>query len=54
IPSEIQKKLKDKSFARSVNRNDIYKGAEELGIPLDEHIQFVIDAMKAIADKLGL
>ncbi|WP_047133209.1 HD domain-containing protein [Candidatus Kryptonium thompsonii] len=50
----VKKKLKDKAFARSVNRNDIYKGAEELGIPLDEHIQFVIDAMKSIADKLGL
>ncbi len=50
----VKKKLKDKAFARAVNRNDIYKGAEELGIPLDEHIQFVIDAMKSIADKLGL
>lgn len=50
----VKKKLKDKAFARSVNRNDIYKGAEELGVPLDEHIQFVIDAMKSIADKLGL
>jgi predicted hydrolase (HD superfamily) len=50
----VKKKLKDKAFARSVNREDIYKGAEELGIPLDEHIQFVIDAMKSIADKLGL
>jgi putative nucleotidyltransferase with HDIG domain len=50
----VKKKLKDKAFARSVNREDIYKGAEELGIPLDEHIQFVIDAMKSIAEKLGL
>ncbi len=50
----VKKKLKDKAFARSVNRDDIYKGAEELGIPLDEHIQFVIDAMRSIADKLGL
>lgn len=50
----VKKKLKDKAFARSVNRDDIYKGAEELGIPLDEHIQFVIEAMKSIADKLGL
>ncbi|MFN3135019.1 MAG: HD domain-containing protein [Candidatus Kryptonium sp.] len=50
----VKKKLKDKAFARAVNRNDIYKGAEELGLPLDEHIQFVIDAMKSIADKLGL
>jgi putative nucleotidyltransferase with HDIG domain len=50
----VKKKLKDKAFARSVNKEDIYKGAEELGIPLDEHIQFVIEAMKSIADKLGL
>jgi putative nucleotidyltransferase with HDIG domain len=50
----VKKKLKDKAFARSVNREDIYIGAEELGIPLDEHIQFVIEAMKSIADKLGL
>ena len=50
----VKKKLKDKAFARSVNREDIYKWAEELGVPLDEHIQFVIDAMKSIADKLGL
>jgi putative nucleotidyltransferase with HDIG domain len=50
----VKKKLKDKAFARSVNREDIYKGAEELGIPLDEHIQFVIEAMKSIADKLAL
>ena len=50
----VKKKLKDKAFARGVNREDIYKGAEELGVPLDEHIQFVIDAMKSIADKLGL
>ncbi|MCS7229639.1 MAG: HDIG domain-containing protein [Candidatus Kryptonium sp.] len=50
----VKKKLKDKAFARSVNRDDIYKGSEELGIPLDEHIQFVINAMKSISDKLGL
>jgi len=50
----VKKKLKDKAFARSVNREDIYKGAEELGIPLDQHIQFCIDAMKKNKEILGL
>jgi len=50
----VKRKLKKKEFARNVNRNDIYKSAEELGIPLDEHIQFTLDALKGIAEKLGL
>ncbi len=50
----VKKKLKDKAFARAVSREDIYKGAEELGVPLDEHIAFCIEAMKAAKDKLGL
>ena len=50
----VKKKLKDKSFAASVNRDDIQKGAEELGVDLSEHIQFVIDAMKSVSDDLGL
>ena len=50
----VRKKLKDKAFARSVNRNDIYQGAEELGIDLDEHIRFVIDSLKPVQDKIGL
>ena len=50
----VKKKLKDKSFAASVNRDDIKKGAEELEVDLSEHIQFVIDAMKSISDDLGL
>ena len=50
----VKKKLKDKAFARSVSREDIYQGAEELGIPLDEHIQFCIDAMKKNKNILGL
>ena len=50
----VKKKLKDKAFARSVNREDIYKGVEELAIPLDEHIQFCLDAMKANKEELGL
>jgi len=48
------KKLKDKAFARSVSREDIYKGAEELGIPLDDHIAFCINAMKEKKEELGL
>jgi len=50
----VKKKLKDKGFARAVNREQITLGAEELGIPLDEHIQFCIDAMKEKKDLLGL
>jgi putative nucleotidyltransferase with HDIG domain len=50
----VRKKMKDKAFARSVNRNDIVNGASELGVDLEEHIAFCIDAMKGIAGKLGL
>ncbi len=50
----VKKKLKDKAFAKSVSREDIINGAEELGIPLDEHIQFCIDAMKSNREELGL
>src|SRR3989442_333179 len=50
----IRKKMKDKAFARSVNRDDIVNGAADLGVDLDEHIAFCIEAMKGIADKLGL
>jgi len=52
--SSVKKKMKDKAFARSVNREDIVKGAEELGTPLDEHIETCIRAMQAAADDLGL
>jgi Predicted hydrolase (HD superfamily) len=52
--SSVKKKMKDKAFARSVNREEIVQGASELGVPLDEHIQFVIDAVKANAGDLGL
>ena len=50
----VRRKMKDKAFARSVNREDIVAGAKELGVDLDEHIAFSIEAMKRIADKLGL
>src|SRR5216110_2768359 len=43
--SSVKKKLKDKAFARTVNREDIYQGVQELGVELDEHIRFVIDAL---------
>jgi putative nucleotidyltransferase with HDIG domain len=52
--ASVKKKLKDKAFARGVNRDDVYKGAEELGIPLDEHIAFCIEALRSIAPDLGL
>ena len=52
--SSVKKKLKDKGFARNVNRDDITKGSAELGVPIDEHIQFVINAMKLISGDLGL
>ena len=50
----VRKKMKDKAFARSVNREDITTGASELGTDLEEHIAFCIEAMKGIATELGL
>jgi predicted hydrolase (HD superfamily) len=52
--SSVKKKMKDKAFARTVNRDDIIQGAEETGIPLDEHIRFVIEALRSNADVLGI
>ncbi|HEV8661832.1 MAG TPA: HDIG domain-containing protein [Candidatus Methylomirabilis sp.] len=52
--SSVKKRMKDKAFARNVKREDIVTGAEGLGVALDEHIQFVIEAMRAVADDLGL
>ena len=52
--SSVLKKMKQKSFARNVNREDIVTGAEDLGVPLDEHIAFVLAAMCGISDALGL
>jgi putative nucleotidyltransferase with HDIG domain len=53
-PASVQKKLKDKAFARTINRADVYRGAGELGVPLDEHLAFVIRALTAVAPRLGL
>ncbi|MFQ6678691.1 MAG: HD domain-containing protein, partial [Fidelibacterota bacterium] len=53
-PKSVKKKLKQKSFAASVNRDDIYLGIQELDLDLTEHIQFVIDALKEKAEELGL
>jgi putative nucleotidyltransferase with HDIG domain len=50
----VRKRMKDKAFARKVNRDDIVNGAAELGADLEEHITFCIEALKPIADKLGL
>ena len=50
----VRKKMKDKPFARSVNRDDIINGAADLGVDLEEHITFCIEAMKGIAKELGL
>ena len=52
--SAVKKKMKDKAFARGVSREDVRQGAEELGVDLDAHIQFVIDAMRVSAKALGL
>jgi putative nucleotidyltransferase with HDIG domain len=52
--SGVRKKMKDKAFARGVNRDDIVDGAAALGVPLDEHIAFVLGAMRAAAPVLGL
>ncbi len=53
-PKSVRKKMKDKAFARDVNRDDITRGAEELGVDLDQHISFVIDSLKPVAGELGL
>jgi putative nucleotidyltransferase with HDIG domain len=53
-PPSVKKKLKDKAFARTVNRDDVYRGAGELGVDLDEHIAFVIAALTGVAPEIGL
>ena len=52
--SSVRKRMKDKAFARAVSREDLVKGAEGLGVPLEEHIANVIAAMRERADELGL
>jgi predicted hydrolase (HD superfamily) len=55
LPVEsVIKKLKDKAFARSVDRSYVYGGAEALGRPLAEHVAFIIEALKPIAEEIGL
>jgi putative nucleotidyltransferase with HDIG domain len=53
-PRSVRKKLKQPSFASGVSRDDVYDGAEQLGVELDEHIAFVVEAMRPIAPELGL
>jgi putative nucleotidyltransferase with HDIG domain len=50
----VKKKLKDKAFARGVNRDEVRQGAEEIDIPLDDHIQFVIESLRPVEQRLGL
>jgi predicted hydrolase (HD superfamily) len=52
--SSVRKKLKDKGFARNVNREDVTQGTAELGVDLNDHISFVIGAMRGISAELGL
>jgi len=52
--ASVKKKLKDKAFARGVNRDEVRQGAEELGVPLDEHIGFVIQSLRPVERELGL
>ena len=53
-PKSVRKKFKDKGFARDVVREDIIKGAQEMGLDLDEHIAFVTESLKPVATELGL
>jgi predicted hydrolase (HD superfamily) len=52
--SSVKKKLKDKAFARTVNRDDIRQGVEELGVEMDDHLRFVIDALRPLQKEIGL
>jgi predicted hydrolase (HD superfamily) len=52
--ASVKKKLKDKAFARGVNRDEVYQGAAELGVPLDEHVHFVIRALRPVEGAVGL
>ena len=53
-PKSVRKKLKDKAFAAKVEREEVYAGAEKLGVDLEQHIQMIIDALKPHASELGI
>ena len=53
-PRSVRRKMWDKGFAKDVNREDIVRGAEEMGVDLDEHIAFVVESMKPIAEQIDL
>jgi putative nucleotidyltransferase with HDIG domain len=53
-PASVRKKLKDRAFARTVNRDDVFRGAAELGVDLDAHIAFVVEALAGVAREIGL
>ena len=53
-PRSVLRKMKDKAFARDVNRDDIIMGPQELEVDLEEHISFVIESLKPVAGELGL
>ena len=53
-PRSVRRKMRDKNFAKDVNRDDITRGAEELGVDLDEHITFIVESMKPIAEQIDL
>jgi predicted hydrolase (HD superfamily) len=50
----VKKKLKDKGFARAVNRDEIRQGVEEAGLDFDQHVQFVIESLRPVEERLGL
>lgn len=53
-PESVRKRMKEQSFARGVNRDDLLQGAEELGIPFDEHVAHVVRALQGVSEQLGL
>ena len=53
-PRSVKRKMKDKGFAQNVKRDDLIRGAEELGVDLDEHISFVVESMKPVSEQIGL
>ena len=53
-PRSVRRKMRDKAFAKDVSREDIIKGAEEVGIDLDEHISFIVESMKQLAERIDL